>query len=695
MTSFRVVSIGCLCLIAAVSVASAQPRQGQGQGGGRDGQRQPPSPPPILKGYVETQSSRLETELATLIQKRAETSKADAAYLEMQIDLRILQRWLMKQTLDVDPYSDAQAVMWLRHKDLNALIETVDAWSTSKRGVAPTREQGDAMLAINKLTFGMKSLDDVAAFDQLLGTLRGPLLAVLADKDAKAPEMRPSLIKPAPAVANAGTPAVTAEPPSIDQLATRVTQLAISVPLRQQLLSAVAAARVAEGEEKSLMTDMLRTAVELAGALQSNLGVDATSRPLVEAQLGEAVSLYSDSRLREAAEQRLKTMSQYRQLAGRVSSLSLPPDTVRALAPAFAYARENPNESAKILGAIDAFSQIESQLQALRPTSTTDLPGRQAEAQFKVLLNHRAGFMEDAERLKSTGMFTSSPDDLVKRVDDMKKTIAMIEVLKRHAQTMATLLELKPRPTGALEKRVTQSLVKMADDEAAQTFILNLDLLARTWSDAQKSLAKKVDEAIVTKYTGATWGAFETRVRGVVADNANTAAATGAIDAAKLQSLQRLLSMIERLRTLAVLDARLSVDAAVNRWADCALDNEKLAKLLDSYRNDFAAIVTATLQGGGDENEANRLTRRYQGLLNTLDRIAEASERCQQLPTGPLGQVARFTTPSDKTPFAEVRYLSFATDLIELIRMSADATVEEINKQQDQMLQRLNRGRRD
>ena len=684
--TFRVVSIG---VVLFATLALAQPRPGGG-GGGAPRPPQPPQQPAVLKSYVETHSTRLEVELATFIQKRAETAQADASYLEMQIDLRILQRWLIRQIIEPDPYSDAQAVMWLRHRDLNDLIATVDAWSTAQRGVLPTRQQQEAMAAIRKVTFDMKPAEQVAALDALLGSLRSPLLAAIADKTAKAPEMRP-VIKKVAAPADPASHTEPAEPPTVDQLSTRITQLTITIPLRQQLLSAVAATKSAEGEEKQLMLEMLRAAVDLAGALQSNLGVDASTRPQIEANLGEAVSLYSDSRLREAGEKRLKALAQYRQLAGRVSSLALPPEIVRALAPAFAYARENPNESAKVLGAIDAFAQIESQLPTIRPPAGIELLGRQIEAQFKQLLNQRAGFMEDAEKLKGTGMFVTSPDDLVKRIDAMKQPIAMIDVLKRQPQTMATLLELKPRPTGSLERRTTQSLVKMVDDEAAQSFVQNLDLLATTWTSAQKSLANKMDEAMVTKYAGSTWGAFETRVRGVVTDAVNGAAATGTIDAAKLESLQRLLGMIERLRTLAALDAKLTVDAAVNRWADCSLDNDKLAKLLDSYRNDFAAIVNATLQGGGDEKEAVRLAKRYQGLLNTLDRVAESADQCQQLPSGPVGQIARFATPSDKAPFGHVRYLSFATDLIELTRMSADADVETINKMQDQMLDRLNK----
>jgi hypothetical protein len=669
---------GCVVLLLA-SLAAAQDRP-----------RKPPQQPEILKSYVATQNGRLENELATLIQKRSETPANDQPYHELKIDLRIMQRWLVQQLTQADPFSDAQAVYWLRHRDMNDLIATVDGWAIGQGGKPATRVQVESMAAIHKLTYDLKPVTSVAELDAVLVPLRGPLLRSLGDQTGKAADMRPDMPKVALDKPAADQPQ-SAEPPSLDQLSTTVTRLTISIPLRQQLLAAVAATRQAEGDEQAALLDMLRSAVELASALQSNVAVDVASRPVIEAQLGEAVSLYSDPRLRDAAETRLKGLSQYRELAGRVSSLPLAPDTVRALAPAFAYARANPADSATVLGAIETYAGIEQKLAALKPAESSDLISRTSQAQFKQLLDLRAGFLEDAEKLGGGGMFASAPKDLADRIAAMNKTASMLDILKRHPQTMTTLGALKPRPTGGLERRATQALVKLATDDDAQQFITNLDKLATTWTNAQQSLATPIPAEIMQKYANTTWEAFQTRVRDVVTEAANAAASTGTLDGAKVDSITRLLGVIDRMRALGELETRLSVDAAVNRWADCAMDDDKLTKLLDSYRNDFAQIVTDTLAGTGGEKEAQRLTRRYQGLLNTLDLIARAAEPCQQLPAGPMGQVARLTTPSDKAPYAHVRYLSFMTDLIELTRMSAEADVDAINKLQDQMLDHLNK----
>jgi hypothetical protein len=364
---------------------------------------------------------------------------------------------------------------------------------------------------------------------------------------------------------------------------------------------------------------------------------------------------------------------------------------VRALSPAFAYARANPDEAAAVLGAIETFAGIEQRLAALKPEESNELISRTAQAQFKQLLDLRVGFLEDAEKLGGGGMFISSPKDLTDRIAAMNNAASMLDILKRHPQTMATLVALKPRPTGGLERRATQALVKVASDEEARQFISNLDKLATVWTDAQQALTTPIASDVMQKYAGTSWEAFQTRIRDTVTEAANAGASTGTLDAAKIDSVGRLLGLVERIRSLGELDARLTIDAAVNRWADCAMDNEKLTKLLDSYRNDFAQIVADTLAGAGGDREAQRLARRYQGLLTTLDLISRAAEPCQQLPAGPMGQVARLTTPSDKAPYAHVRYLSYLTDLIELTSMSAEADVETINKLQDQMLDHLNK----
>lgn len=654
----------------------------------QDRGKPPKTPQPaILKAYVPTQTARVEGELATLIQKRAETPAAALAYHEMRIDLRIVQRWLLAQLLTAEPYSDLQTVVWLRHRDLDSLIATVDSWATTQSG-GPTKVQSEAMSKLNKATYDLKPVDSIASLDDVLSKLRAPLLISLGDVAGKAQDMRPAVVKK-PRQSDKPDPEPT-EPPTIDQLSSQITRLAISIPLRQQLLSAVAATRSADKNEQDQMLTMLRSAVELASALESNVGVDATARSTIESQLGEAVSLFSDPRLRDTAQERLKGLSQYRQLAGRVSSLALSAEYMRALGPAFEYARSQPDQSAKILGAIETFAQLEQQLHALKPVVASDATGRAAEAQYRHLLNLRAGFIEDAGKLKPNGAFSSTPDDLTKRVTELRQTKEMLEVLQRLPQTQATLVQLKPRPTGALERRITQALVKLSDnDSASRSFLTGLDSLATAYSNANKSLSERVDDAVVQKYAGVSWDKFESHIRQSATDSASAAASSGAVDTRAATSIQQTLAVVDRLRTLATLDARLTIDAPINRWADCSLGQQKLTMLLDQYRSDFSQVVSDTLAGRADADTAAGLKGRYRGLFRTLEQVASVADACTALPAGVMGQVASLTTPSDKAPFARVRFLSFMTDLLDLTRASAEADLSSTESLEDKMLEGL------
>lgn len=663
--------------------------------------QQPPRKPPaaqqpeVLKSYVADRLAGVERELADLIQERVGTASQDLPYLELRIDLRILQRWLTRQLLSPEPYSDAQAVIWLRHRDLSDVIATVDGWAKTQSGVATKRTQTEAMTAIRKATYDLKDAADTGAIDALLVPLRTPLLAALGDATGKAPDMRPEIRKPVTTAPTDHDDPAPAEPPSLDQLATRVSQLTVSMALRQQLIACIAAARVADEDERGKLLGMLRNAVELAQAIQSNLGVDATSRATIETSLSEAVALFSDPRLRDAGQARLDNLQQYRALAGRVTSLALAPEVMRAIAPAFAYARENPDAATKILGAIEAFAALEAEIAQHKPAAATDLVGRQIEANYRAVLNERAGFLEEAGKLKGSGMFVSNPDDLQKRIASMRTALDTVRTLKQLSATQQILLELKPRPTGALEKRMTQAVAKLADPDAAQresgrAYLHQLDELATHW-DALQKLLVGADEPAAQKYAGLAWSALQTRARTLATDAVNIAASTGSADTAKIDAIKRLAPLVEQIRMLGQLEQRLATTDSLNRWADCTLNQERISRLLDTYRADFAAIVASTLKGDPDARETQQLRQRYRGLLTTLETLALAAEGSAQLPEGPRGQIARLTTPSHNSPHARIRYLSLMTDLIELTRMSALTDADAISKLEGQMLQRLNR----
>ncbi|HEY0010173.1 MAG TPA: hypothetical protein VGB55_15720 [Tepidisphaeraceae bacterium] len=644
--------------------------------------REKPAQPVLLKNYVAERIARLERETAELIRTRADAT-ADSAYRELRIDLRILQRWLTQELLTPAPYSDAQAVVWLRHKDLAEVTSIVDK-RFATGAAPPTKAQTDALGIVRKATFDLRPIETTAALDAALAPLGSALLGVLGEPG--------KLVVMRPAVQAAQGGASGGEAASADQLAGRVTQLSVSPALRQQLIAAAAAARTSTGEEAQAQTQMLRAAVELASAMQSNVGVDPAARAEMEAQIGEAIALYSEPRLREAGQQRLDAMSGYRKLAGDVASLSLVPETLRAVQPVINYARANPQESGKVMKALNQFAELEKEAAAFRPSGAGDAISRQGDAQAKLFFNHRATFLETCGRLQGGGAFAAGPEELAEPIEAMKQTAERVQILRRLQKSQTALLELKPRPTGGLEKRINQSLARYADPDpavqkSAHDFIRDLDRLAAGWSSARASLAKPVAPETVQKYTGQAWPAIETQLRALAADSATAAASGGELEQAKLATLTAAAAMLEQLRTLADFESKLALSPALSRWADCDMNQEKLDKLLDSFRGEFNQTAQATLQG----TPTGGAIARYRGLLTALQQLGAYADACAKLPEGTVGSVSRLATPSDDAPFATERYLSFMTDVLEIHRISAEADMDTMGKVEKQMLERLNR----
>jgi hypothetical protein len=661
-------------------------------------ERKKPAHPAALKKYIADETVRFEREIADRIRRRSETSQQDLPYVELQIDLRVLARWLATQVTAVDAFSDAQAVAWLRYRDIVALIPSVDTWATAQKGNVPTKTQTTALAALHKATFDLKNAGSVGEIDGVLIGLRAPLLLSLGDKDGKAADARPAR-KPGPTttatVATPSTATPPAEPLTLDQLSMRVTQLTISVPLRQQLLGAIGVAKAAEGEAADRMTSVLRSAVELAAAVQSNVAVDPAARSQLETEIGEAVALFSDPRLRDAGQKRLDDLKEYRQLTGRVMSLALTPETLRQLQPAFLYANQNPEQGGKVLAAVETFARVDREMAAPRP-ATQDPIGRQIDAQAKLYTTERAGFLGDIDRLKPGSAVAADPAQITQRVEGMEKISAGIFVLRRLAQSQTTLLELKPRPTGGLEKRITQTVVKLGDNDVsardtARTYLTDVDRLAQAWTDVRGIIAKPVDDAAMQKFTGMTWSAVDARLRATATEQASTLASPiGGLDDAKLDGMVRGATMIEQVQKLADLESRLAAATAVTRSADCTVTPDKFAKLMDDYRKDFAALFTACLQGG-DPKPLTAAVDRYRGVMSVLDRLASLQAECETLPDGTRGLISRLTTPSEGAPFGTIRYLSLMTDLIDLFSGAAEAEPEAIDKLRQQMLDRLNR----
>ncbi len=688
------------CLALALLVAAPSLAQSQ------DRPNRPPADraqhPAVLKVYVADQVKKVEQELADLIQRRSATRATDLPYLDLQIDLRIVSRWLAQEVLVADPMSDAQAVAWLRLRDMQTMIATIDAWAPQQSGRTPAKPQADALKAINKATYNLPQQADSGVIDGVLQPLRAPLLIALGDAKGEAPDMRPP--NPAPGATTQPkkdptdpAPPVTA-PLTLDQINGRVTQLPLSPALRQQLLAAVAAARSAQGNESTTMTEMLRRSMDTVLSMQADISVDPTGRAEMEQKLGQAVSLYTDPRLRDAADKTFDELIRYREGATKMAAIGLPRDKMQSLAPVFAYARAHPQDQTKLLEAVTRFATLEKEVGEMKTPASAVLGSRQVDAQLKAYTAAREAFLSECENLANAGggAFTSDSSAVPGRAADMERVASFLRVLMRLAQTQERLLTLKPRPTGSFEKRILQTLAKLNDNDAtvrasAQTLLQQVDEIASAWTDAQEATANPIEPEAFKALAGKAWPEIEVKLKTTATELTSAIATGGAPDAARLNTLRQSKALLADVRKIVDLRVQLVGATALARWADCNLTPAKIDALLELHRSDYGPLIAAALDGNGDEKALKQQQMRYRGLLTTLHRAADRAAGCEALPADARGLVGRLTTPSEKTPHQSIRFVSFVSDLIEFARASPEVDQVEITQLQDQMLMTLNR----
>lgn len=688
-------------LLAVPSLALSQNRQ-------NNNPNRPPAPPQaqhpaILKKYVAEHTSKTEQELADLIQRRSATRASDMPYLDLQIDLRILSRWLGTAALSADPMSDTQAVAWLRLRDMQTVCATVDAWTVKQVGTAPAKPQADAMKAITQATYKLPpDVGSSGAIDSVLTPLRAPLLIALGDAKGNAPDMRPP--NPSPTTGPSTQPkkdeppAPAAAPLTLDQINGRVTQLQLSPPLRQQLLAAVAAAKQAQGEEATTLTEMLRRSMDTVLSMQSDISVDPAARADMEQKLGQAVSLFTDPRLRDVADKTFDELSRYRESAAKMSAVGLPRDKMQSLAPVFAYARAHPQDQQKLFDAVTKFATLEKEIGEIKPPAMTVLGARQLDAQMKLYATAREAFLAECEGLANAGggAFAADASGIPTRADDLDKVASFIKLLARLPQTQERLLTLKPRPTGAFEKRLVQTLVKLSDNDPtqkanAQTLLLQVDEIASAWADAQEATANPIEPEAFKALAGRGWPEIEVKLKTTAIELTTSIAAGNAPDTTKLNMLRQAKSLLSDVRKIVDLRAKLASATALARWADCNLTQEKIDALLELHRADYGPVLAASLEGDSDEKALRQQQQRYRGLLSTLNRAADRAAGCESLPADARGLIGRLTTHSEKAPHASIRFLSFASDLIDFARAAPETDPNEINELQNQMLATLNR----
>ena len=633
-------------------------------------QKPPASPEALpLKAIFEEQAAQSEKEAAQRMMLRPDMAADRLSKLELDIDLRILHRWVCNIAAAAQPSSDPQITARLRAHLLSEAIGLVDEL-TQKQAGKLTAAQAAAAGKIHEITFtlpgnaGAKEMDDVCR-------RTGAALGVVAGVDEKklAP-MRPKMIRPErpPKNTERRTPA---------ELAAEASHLAISPQLRMQLVALGAA--VTRPEADNQLVPMLETCLETAKALQTNLAVSADERQQMEAALAEGVALFLDPRTREAGRGRIQSQHTYRVVVSRIRRLNLSREQMDHLSPLLRWVGEHPDESIKVLSALDrvgnARARFAARAKTPNPIAGLAKPLAELEKQFPLAADR---FTEGAVSLPQAGT-GNIPAALDALADEVVRLSDLLDRLDSMPKIMDTLLAFKPKGGTSLDKRIAQlalaasNATPSAPRSDAIAVIADLARLARHAEELSSFQLGDVS-GLEKRWTGGRLALFDIKWRQIIADQTSAIALGGNADAAKIARLPVALTLLEALKQAIELDNVLAASAdAFAAWVDWHLALSDLKPIMLPYPQAMSDAFSGFVS---DQpaliDQWQKIDRRYRPLVAMLVRDGGYRDQCAAMPTGLAGVAASLATPLDGAPFATERLAAFTAEIYRLRMAGGD-----------------------
>lgn len=654
----RVAQAGTLFLLLAIGAAPAWSAKPNKPTSAKRASANLPSGSPELLNWAST----LENQVADLIQKRPDVSGPRASILELQIDLRLLQRSILQQAAQIKGDDATAAIDFLRAVQLQHACGYADGWA-EKPPATLSADQLGALKAIHELTFKADDLASTAKLDEACGLVGAQLLLATNVRvpGNRLPMMRPSSTNPA----LSGPTATTTAPPTVASLSASVRAMSVSVPLRRALLALADAAKT-EKDSRGPLASMLAAAVDLARGLQSNTAVDPDTRTQIEQKLADGLALYTDPRTRSAGKSRIDSLDQYRQLLTRVGRLNLTREQATQFGPAFTWARQNPEDGGKVLAAIEQYSQISTAhaaraLDASQPSTARKIQN-DLEQQFA---NTQAQFVSAVGEIGQGGAISAGPAELELSIDAMKQADSACDLMTRVPQDTKALLAFRPRPVGGLEKQINLATAKLSSLQtpqgtAALKFMQDVDRLAQVTSKLADASVNNVPPAVGAAYGGPAAAQFEAKWRSTAASLVSALAGGGTVDDAVIDQLSNAVKLRDALKGAANVDAAVSKAAELQAWADWAVPQQELKDLLASYQQAMSDAFSGFANGDpGPVNQFLDQHRKFRPLLALFAQVAGYADQLAALPSDLVAVAAQLATPMDHQPFELERITAY------------------------------------
>ena len=160
-------------------------------------------PPPTVstdqfaRTVLTDQALRYEGEIAALMEKQGEPNDLGVPLLNLQIDVRILCRWMIARSAEAAPGSDLQICTFLRRAlCFRPLVSFSQKIQNSRDPLS--RGQLDALKVFHELTYKLPEAKDGGKIDELCHALSVALFAAagpLSGTEKNIPIMRPQVME--------------------------------------------------------------------------------------------------------------------------------------------------------------------------------------------------------------------------------------------------------------------------------------------------------------------------------------------------------------------------------------------------------------------------------------------------------------------------------------------------------------------
>ncbi len=137
----------------------------------------------------------LETDLATLLQRRAEAKGAELAIIDYQIDLRVIERWMLAAGALAQPDSQMQACVALRMANLQSIGEQVgQRLQMPGRALASTQLNG--LKSLHQLSYDLPDIREISTIDAVCKSLSPALILAANPTPAEVRNLPPMRRQP-------------------------------------------------------------------------------------------------------------------------------------------------------------------------------------------------------------------------------------------------------------------------------------------------------------------------------------------------------------------------------------------------------------------------------------------------------------------------------------------------------------------